>query len=100
MDYDNSQDDDDDDDDDDDEFWKEQTKNKKTFKVNPKGPYTLKITVKGILWNVVIKSISHNDFKVKALSNKKASKNDLEVLKVYLDKEGFIDAAKKHNLYW
>jgi len=73
---------------------------KKSFKDNPNGPYKLKITVKGINWDVTIKSTSPVDHKVKAISDKKASKNDLEVLKNYLEKEGFNDAAKKHNLFW
>jgi hypothetical protein len=80
--------------------WEKPINKKKTFKDNPNGPYRLKITVRGVNWDVTIKSTSALDHKVKAICEKKATKNDLEVLKNYLEKEGFNDAAKKHNLFW
>jgi hypothetical protein len=81
------------------ESWKGQKKSKK-LKTNPAGPYELDIMFSGVNWNIVIENITIEDFKVTAKSDKKVNQNQINVLKKYLQDEGFEVAAKKHNLFW
>jgi hypothetical protein len=82
-----------------DETWNNQKKSKKV-KTNPAGPYEIEFMFKGVNWNIVIENISMTDFKVTARSDKKIKKEELIILKRYLQDEGFEMAAKKHNLFW
>ena len=89
------------DDDNDGDEWKEKKKKPKgKIKVNPAGPYQVELLFRGVNWNIVIENVSYDLFKVKAYSDKKISKDEISLLKKYLELEGFEDAAKKHNLYW
>jgi hypothetical protein len=81
------------------EDWKN-IKKSKTCKVNPAGAYRVSLTFKGIKWDISIESISLNDFKVTARSNVKVEQPEVDILKKYLQDEGFEEAARKHNLYW
>ena len=94
--YDNGYDDEDEDDQQIRQFQKKLGK----FKVNPNGPYSFKMTFKGVKWDIKIENISLNDFKVTAKSNVKVKNNELEILKRYIQDEGFEQAARKHNLFW
>jgi len=83
----------------DDSSWNK--KKSKKLKQNPNGPYTIEDFVfKGVIWNIVIQNVSHDDFQVTAISNKKVKHDTLNVLKKYLKTEGFEEAARKHNLFW
>ena len=79
--------------------WKNLKKHK-PFKLNPSGPYKVKLLFKNVNWSITIENISMEDFKVTAISDKKVSKSHLSVLKKYLQDEGFEQAARKHNLFW
>jgi hypothetical protein len=70
------------------------------FKTNPNGPYNFEMKFKGVHWIIKIESLSLNDFKVTAASDIKVRKKDLDILKKYLQDEGFEQAARKHNLFW
>jgi hypothetical protein len=83
-----------------DESWKGSKKKSKKLKTNPAGPFEMEIIFRGTKWDIVIENITINDFKVTAKANKKVDKGQIEVLKKYLQDEGFEMAAKKHNLFW
>jgi hypothetical protein len=83
------------------EGWKALKKPKqKNFKTNPAGPYNVKFQFKNIEWDITIKNITENDYKVIARSNIKVDQDEIEILKYYLQEEGFEEEAKKHNLFW
>jgi hypothetical protein len=84
----------------DDEPWKGSKKKTKKLNTNPSGPYTLDLMFKGINWNIVIENLNINDFKVTVKSDKKVKIKEIDLLKRYLQAEGFEMAAKKHNLFW
>jgi hypothetical protein len=89
------------DDDNDGESWKgAKSKKRKKLKLNPTGFYNVEFMFKGVNWDITIENITYDDFKVTARSDKKVEQDEVEVLKRYLQTEGFEDAAKKHNLYW
>jgi len=67
---------------------------------NPKGPYKIKLTYKGIECHIQIKSISEYEFDIRVKTNQKLNESDLAGLKEYLDAEGFTTEARKHNLFW
>lgn len=81
------------------ESWKDQKKSKK-LKVNPAGPYEVELMFKGVNWHIVIENITFDDFKVTAKSDRKVKHEQVDILKRYLQAEGFEMAAKKHNLFW
>jgi hypothetical protein len=81
------------------EEWKGVKKPKK-LKTNPSGPYNVKFKFKNIEWNISIENVTDNDYQVTARSNVKVDENEIEILKNYLQEEGFEEEAKKHNLYW
>ena len=76
--------------------------NKDNFKKtnNPKGPFTIDIKYKGIDFNVVIDSTSLFEYDVKVKTKNKKISHTIDSLKEYLEYEGFLDAARKHNLFW
>jgi hypothetical protein len=78
------------------QFQKKQGK----FKTNPSGPYNFEMKFKGVNWVIKIENVSLDDFKVTAESDVKVKKKDLEILKRYIQDEGFEQAARKHNLFW
>ena len=80
-------------------FEKSQKKSKK-LKTNPNGPYRVKFTFKNIKWNIIIENESEDVFKVLARSNVKVKQEEIEILKNYLQAEGFEEDAKRHNLIW
>jgi hypothetical protein len=82
------------------EEWKGIKPKRKRIKFNPKGPYNLKFTFKGVDWDITIENIEENDYKVTAKSNKKVEPEMIDALKYYLQQEGFEEEAKKHNIYW
>jgi hypothetical protein len=80
--------------------WKNPKSKSKKLRTNPAGPYELEITFKGVDWYIVIENLTMDDFKVTAKSEKKVKKDEVGILKKYLQDEGFELAAKKHNLFW
>ena len=85
------------------EEWKATPKKKykkKKLRTNPDGPYNVKFVFKNVNWDITIENESEDDFKVIARSDIKVSSDEIEVLKNYLQAEGFEDAATKHNLFW
>jgi hypothetical protein len=83
------------------EGWKlNHNKKRKKIRTNPAGPYIVNFIFKGVNWDITIENLSHDDYKVTASSNKKVSIEEVNILKKYLQDEGFEQAAKKHNLYW
>lgn len=81
--------------------WKGSKKKKsKKLNTNPAGPYGLEIIFKGVNWYIVIENLTMDDFKVTAKSDEKVGKDEVNILKKYLQAEGFEMAAKKHNLFW
>ena len=93
----------DDDDDFDGEDWKQhksKSKKSKKLKLNPEGPYRFNFIFRGVNWDISIENVSYSDYKVTARSDKTVEPEEVDVLKKYLQTEGFEEAAKKHNLYW
>jgi hypothetical protein len=67
---------------------------------NPKGPYKVELTYKGIDFKVTIDNDTFQDFSIKMVSNGAVDVSLLSSLKDYLKQEGFLDEALYHNLYW
>lgn len=83
------------------EEWKNLKKPKrKKIRTNPSGPYNVRFQFKGVEWDITIENVTENDYKVTARSNIKVAENEIDVLKYYLQEEGFEEEAKKHNLLW
>ena len=82
------------------ESWKGSKKKSKKLNINPAGPFELEIIFRGIKLEIIIENTSINDFKVTVKANKKVDQGQINILKKYLQDEGFEMAAKKHNLFW
>jgi hypothetical protein len=68
---------------------------------NPKGPFKMKFSYTGVEVDCIIEHTSMSDFVIKLKSkNKNKNKNFFDKVKDYLIKEGFVDLAEKHNLFW
>lgn len=67
---------------------------------NPKGPYRIKLTYKGIDCHIQMKSINEYEFDIRVKAKKPMQPSDLAGLREYLDAEGFTNEARKHNLMW
>lgn len=67
---------------------------------NPKGPYRVKLTYKGVDCFIQMKNISENEFDIRVKTKQPINSSDLTSLKEYLDAEGFTNEATKHNLFW
>jgi hypothetical protein len=67
---------------------------------NPKGPYKVEMSYKGIDFNISIYNETLQDFIIKISSKQKGNDIILDSLKDYLKQEGFLDEALYHNLYW
>lgn len=88
---------------DEDDFYekkKSPSKRSKKLKKNPSGLYNVNLIFKGIQWDITIDNVSYDEFKITAKSNVKVNQDEVNVLKRYLQDEGFEDAATKHNLDW
>jgi hypothetical protein len=75
-------------------------KYKKKLKLNPKGPYNVKMTFSGIYLDIIIQNTKVDEFKITVKSSSTINESTLEVLKRYLRSEGFEDDAQKWNLFW
>jgi hypothetical protein len=75
-------------------------KKSKRLKKNPRGLYNVNFIFKGIQWDITIDNIAYDEFKITAKSNVKVDQGEVDVLKRYLQDEGFEEAATKHNLEW
>jgi hypothetical protein len=68
---------------------------------NPKGPFTMDFVFSGIEFNAVINHAMPSEYTIKLKSKtKNISKYFLDNVKGYLELEGFVDMAEKHNLFW
>lgn len=67
---------------------------------NPTGAYKTKFTYQGIECNIQIKHLNENEMDIRIKTNKKMSEEMLAGLKQYLEAEGYITQALKHNLFW
>lgn len=67
---------------------------------NPKGPYKVELTYKGIDFKVTIDNDTFQDFIIKIVSKGVRNQNLMDSLRDYLKHEGFLDEALYHNLYW
>ena len=82
------------------EEWKNVKKPKrKNIKTNPSGPYNVKFKFKNVEWDITIENISEDDYKVTARSSIKVDEKEIDILKYYLQEEGFEEEAQKHNLF-
>ena len=70
------------------------------LKKNVNGPYNVILTIQGIEYDITIDNITTNEFEITINSDSKPSIEQMEVVKSYLEWEGFEDAARKHNLFW
>ncbi len=75
-------------------------KNKGSYQPNPNGHYNIDIVIRGIKCNVRIINESYNKFKFEVTSKKTLSQQFLDYIGDYLQKEGFSEEARKHNLEW
>lgn len=85
------------------EGWKLNKNKKKKLSSNPNGHYKIEdFLFRGILWSkIIIENVTHDEFKVTASTEEEdINKEDLDSLRSYLSKEGFEQAARKHNLFW
>lgn len=75
-------------------------KGKKKLNLNPNGPYNVKMTFRGIYFNITIENSKVDEFKITVKSSQKITPEFLEVLKRYLRTEGFENEAQQWNLFW
>ena len=75
-------------------------KYKKKLKLNPNGPYNVKMTFRGIYFDITIQNKKVDEFNITVKSSKKIDLNFLEILKRYLRDEGFEAEAQQWNLFW
>jgi hypothetical protein len=86
--------------DDSDDFEYNTKKHKRKLKLNPNGPYNLKMTFSGIYFDITIQNTKVDEFEIVIKSSSKISMDMVEVLKRYLKAEGFEGEAQKWNLFW
>lgn len=67
---------------------------------NPQGPYKVKLTYQGIECKIQVKHLTESEMDIRVKTNKKMTEEKLSGLKEYLEAEGFIVQALRHNLFW
>ena len=75
-------------------------KNKGSYPQNPKGFYTINLTLRGIKCKVKIINDSYNKFRIEVESKSILSDEFLDFIGQYMQNEGFNEEARKHNLEW
>lgn len=75
-------------------------KNNRKYPQNPKGYYTVNITIQGKKCKVKIINESYIEYKLEVEARDKLSEEFLDFLAYYLQSEGFYEEARKYNLEW